>query len=224
MPFGGLLEIAFLLAIIDWIVVLFDLRRLEYFIKPSVILVLLAWLIIVGNDIPKLWWFSAALVFSLAGDIFQLSSKKFLVPALFSFLLAHFAYVFGFTPSFPPLSIATLALFFLIGFTVIQIYRIISASLKSQGKMSLVKPVLLYTLAIGLMVFSALTTMIRPEKEWDIFPAILASIGALLFFTSDTMLAWNKFVHPFRSSRILVMITYHLAQFAIIIAAVTNYT
>lgn len=223
MPYGGLLEIAFLLAILDWIVVLFDLRRVEYFTKPSVILVLLVWLILAGNQVPQLWWFSAALVFSLAGDIFQLFSNKFMLASLFSFLLAHLAYVFGFTPSIPPISIATLALFLLIVFTVTKIYRIISAGLRSQGKMNLEKPVLIYTVAIGLMVFSALTTMIRPEKEWGVFPAILASIGALLFFTSDIMLAWNKFVQPFRSSRILVIVTYHLAQFAIIVAAVTNY-
>jgi uncharacterized membrane protein YhhN len=223
MPFGGLLVLAFLLAILEWIAVLFDYRRVEYFAKPSVILVLLAWLMIAGNRAPQLWWFAAALVFSLAGDIFQLFSNKFFLAALSSFLLAHLAYVFGFNPSFPPVSIATLALFLLIGFTIAQIYRIISASLRSQGKMNLEKPVLIYMVAIGLMVFSALTTMIRPEKEWGIFPAILASIGALLFFTSDAIIAWDKFVHPFRFSRILVMVTYHLAQFAIIVAAVTNY-
>jgi len=224
MPYEGLLVIAFLLAILEWIAVLFNLRRVEYFAKPSVILVLLAWLILAGDPVPQLWWFSAALVFSLAGDIFQLFSNKFFLAALVSFLLAHLAYVVGFTPSVPPLSIATLALFLLIGFTLMQIYRIISAGLRSQGKTKLEKPILIYMMAIGLMVFSALMTMVRPEKEWDIFPAILASIGALLFFTSDAMLAWNKFVHPFRSGRILVMVTYHLAQFAIIIAAVTNYT
>lgn len=224
MPLGGLLAIAIFLAIFDWITVLFNLRRAEYVLKPSVIVVLLAWLVLAGNQNPQLWWFSAALVFSLAGDVLQLLTDKFLLAALFSFLLAHLAYVIGFTPSFPPISIATLALILLIGFTVDRIYRIIAASLKSQGRTNLVKPVLIYSIAIGLMVFSALTTMIRPEKEWAIFPAILASIGALLFFTSDTMLAWNKFVQPFRSSRILVMVTYHLAQFAIIIAAVANYS
>jgi uncharacterized membrane protein YhhN len=74
------------------------------------------------------------------------------------------------------------------------------------------------------MVFSALVTMVRPEKEWQIFPAILASIGALLFLTSDTLHAWNSFVTPIHASKILVRITYHLAQFTLIYAAVTNYT
>jgi len=224
MPLNSLLVIAFILAILDWIAVLFNLRRVEYFIKPSVILVLLAWQLLARDQIPQLWWFSVALVFSLAGDIFQLFSNKFFLVSLVAFLFAHLTYVFGFTPSFPPVSIATLALFLLIGYTLKQIYTIISTRLHSQGAINLNKPVLIYIIAIGLMVFSALTTMIRPEKEWGVFPAILASSGALLFLTSDAMIAWNKFVHPFRSNRILVMVTYHLAQFAIIYAAVINYT
>jgi uncharacterized membrane protein YhhN len=163
MPLGGLLAFAFFLAILDWIAVLLHLRRAEYALKPSVIVVLLAWLILAGNQNPQLWWFSAALVFSLAGDVFQLFMDKFLLASLFSFLLAHLAYVIGFTPTIPPISIATLALILLIGFTVARIYHIIATNLRSQGQQNLVKPVLIYSIAIGLMVFSALTTMIRPE-------------------------------------------------------------
>ncbi len=95
MPFGNIIGSAFLLAILDWIAVLLAWKRVEYFTKPSVILLLLTWLILAGSQNPHLWWFAAALVFSLAGDILLLLSNKFFLVGLFSFVLAHLAYVLG---------------------------------------------------------------------------------------------------------------------------------
>lgn len=223
MPFGVLFGFAFLLAISDWIAVHLNWRWVEYFTKPSVILFLLAWAILAGDQNPQLWWFLAALIFSLAGDIFLLFSNRFFLTGLFFFLLVQLSYVLGLNPSFPPLNIASLALFILISFTLIQFYHVASYGLRSVERIQSQKPLLIYLLASGLMVFSALITLVRPEKEWGIYPAILASAGALLFFTSETLLAWNRFVHPLRTGKILVVVTYHLAQFALIYAAVSNY-
>ena len=46
------------------------------------------------------------------------------------------------------------------------------------------------------MLLSALLTL--AADTWQAGAAILVSAGALLFFLSDTLLAWNKFVTPFR--------------------------
>ena len=224
MPFGNIIGSAFLLAILDWIAVLLAWKRVEYFTKPSVILLLLTWLILAGSQNPHLWWFAAALVFSLGGDILLLLSNKFFLVGLFSFVLAHLAYVLGLNPTFPPLNLASLVLFLVVGLTEVQMYRFFFARLEAPEKTDFQKPAIIYLIAIGLMVFSALVTMVRPEMEWGIFPAILASAGALLFYSSDTLLAWNKFIHPTRANRMTTIITYHLAQFALIIAAVTNYS
>jgi uncharacterized membrane protein YhhN len=223
MQFGVVFGFAFLMAILDWIAVHFNWRRVEYFTKPSVMLFLLAWAILAGSQNPRLWWFIAALIFSLAADIFLLFSNRLFLFGLFFFLLVQLTYVLGLTPSFPPLSIASLALFILISLTLSQFYHLFSSRLRSAENVQLRKPLLIYWLAIGLMVFSALMTLVRPEKEWGIYPAILASTGALLFFTSDTLLAWNRFIQPLPAGKVLVMVTYHLAQFALIYAAVSNY-
>jgi len=61
------------------------------------------------------------------------------------------------------------------------------------------------------------------RSDWLSAPAYLASAGAVLFVASDTTLAWNKFVHPVRRGRLLVMITYHLGQIALIAGAVGQY-
>ncbi|NTW43878.1 MAG: hypothetical protein HGB14_05450, partial [Anaerolineaceae bacterium] len=61
MPFGNIIGSAFLLAILDWIAVLLAWKRVEYFTKPSVIILLLTWLILAGSQNPHLWWFAAAL-------------------------------------------------------------------------------------------------------------------------------------------------------------------
>ena len=40
----------------------------------------------------------------------------------------------------------------------------------------------------------------------------VAAIGAALFVTSDSMIAWSKFVAPFAAAPVAIMVTYHLAQ------------
>jgi uncharacterized membrane protein YhhN len=82
-------------------------------------------------------------------------------------------------------------------------------------------PVLIYVVVIDLMLFSAALTLVRPE--WAALPALLASVGAYLFFLSDTILGWNKFVAPLRNGQLLVRITYQVGQGLIIIGAAIHY-
>ena len=49
---------------------------------------------------------------------------------------------------------------------------------------------------------------------------ITAIIGALLFAASDSVLGWTRFVSDFPRSRVVVMVTYHLAQFGLVLALV----
>ena len=71
----------------------------------------------------------------------------------------------------------------------------------------------------SLTLFSALMTLFR--ADWLPNSAYLASVGAILLVVSDMLLAWNKFVNPVRSSRgrLVLMITYHLGQLALISGA-----
>jgi hypothetical protein len=54
--------------------------------------------------------------------------------------------------------------------------------------------------------------MAAPNNEWNSFPSLSVSLGAIFFFISDTLLAWNKFVSPINYGSLFVIITYHFAH------------
>ena len=85
----------------------------------------------------------------------------------------------------------------------------------------LVGPVVLYSAVITLMLLSALLTLFR--SEWMTTPALLVSLGAILFFLSDIVLAWNRFIAPIKHGRMLNIGMYHLAQIAIVVGAAMQF-
>ena len=94
----ALLVVAAVLAVVDWIGVARGSRALEYVGKPGALaaLVLVA-LTLDPADGSARTWFVVALVLSLAGDVFLMLPRDRFVEGLASFLLAHVAYVVGFT-------------------------------------------------------------------------------------------------------------------------------
>jgi uncharacterized membrane protein YhhN len=64
------------------------------------------------------------------------------------------------------------------------------------------------------MLASALNTLQR--NDWLSPAALLAALGATLFYLSDSILAHDEFCQPIRTAEMLVTVTYHLAQIAII--------
>lgn len=80
---------------------------------------------------------------------------------------------------------------------------------------------IVYGVVITLMLLSAMLTLFR--LEWKATPAALVSVGAMLFFFSDVILAWNKFVAPIKNGRMMNMITYHLGQIALIVGVIIRF-
>ena len=81
------------------------------------------------------------------------------------------------------------------------------------GKMT--GPVIAYITVISLMLLMAVNRYNRVGKIsfW------LIAVGALLFVASDSLLAWNKFMHPLFGAHILIMGTYGIAQLCIMLGA-----
>jgi uncharacterized membrane protein YhhN len=77
------------------------------------------------------------------------------------------------------------------------------------GEPALVVPVMVYMGVISVMVASAVATTMP-----------IAIAGALLFYVSDTLIAWNGFVKPFRHAGVAIMVTYHLGQIGLVLALV----
>jgi uncharacterized membrane protein YhhN len=216
-----LLPLALSLAILNWIAVWKEIKPLEYVAKPGVMLALLAWLWGVSGFRGGLFWFALGLFFSLWGDIFLMLTRDLFIPGLISFLLAHLAYVIGFTRTLPPANYASLALALAVTAAAGFVYRRVASGLTASGNPKLKTPVFLYTNVISLMLLTALLTLLR--SEWRPEPALLASLGALLFFLSDGILAWNKFVAPLRYGKLAVIASYHLGQVLITLGAAQHY-
>ena len=216
-----LIGLALVVAFLDWLAVAKKWVTLEYVAKPGVMVVLLVWLASVGGFQGYLILFGLGLVFSMAGDIFLMLPKERFVAGLVSFLLAHVAYIIGFNDTFPPMNLVTLVVAALVALVAFRLYTRIAGGLTASGNDKLKIPVLVYSIVISIMLLSALLTLIKPE--WTAISALLAAFGALLFFLSDSCLAWNKFVQPLPNGRLIVIITYHVGQILIITGAALHF-
>ncbi|MEN4042669.1 MAG: lysoplasmalogenase [Anaerolineaceae bacterium] len=203
------------LAVSDWAATGFGWRKVRLLTKPATLLVLIAWFLQAGGP----FWFSLGLIFSLAGDILLMLPARFFLGGLAAFLLAHVAYIIGF--GLLPLPLhwgALLALIAVIGAGYFSMHKIRKGVCSNPASQKMLAPIMGYSLVISLMLLAALLTLMRPE--WPLHAALFASAGAALFFISDSVLAYSRFCGPLYAGRLIVMVTYHLAQFSIALAAV----
>ena len=184
-------------------------------------LVLLGLLALVGgfSSLPLIC-FGLGIFFSLAGDVFLMISyarfsDRWFLPGLVAFLCAHVSYIIGLNTPLPNVSpIWSLGLAVILALTAARILRRIIAGVRQKGLPRLVRPVGLYGTVITLMLLSALLTL--NNTDWKISAAGLVAVGAILFYFSDVLLAWNKFVNPIKNGRLANMILYHLGQAALV--------
>jgi uncharacterized membrane protein YhhN len=211
------LIIVFVFAILNWIAVEKKWRTVHYITKPVTMLAILFWVWQSVGLGGSMIWFTLGVVFCLAGDIFLMLPWDMFIFGLLAFLLGHICYVIGLNNMAPYINFYGIILIVILGLFIWWIYKKISAGLTMKGKTSLKVPVLVYSLVISLMVYSALMTWTRPD--WPTAAALFASLGAMLFYVSDTMLALDRFVNPLSHARLKVMTTYHLGQIGIILGA-----
>jgi uncharacterized membrane protein YhhN len=204
-----LLGAAAALAVGDWIAIVPGVRakRVEYILKPAVMVALIAVAICIDPEQGlQRAWFVAGLVLSLAGDVFLMLPSDAFVPGLAAFLLAHVAYIVGF-------AVAGLAAgWAVVGVALVLVAasslgrRIVLAVAKGRSR-ELVVPVSAYMTVISVMVVLAFASA-EP----------FAIAGALLFYSSDALIAWDRFVAPKTWARPAIMVTYHLAQAGLVLS------
>jgi uncharacterized membrane protein YhhN len=216
-----LLGIGLIVAIIDWVAVVRGNKGLEYACKPAVMVLIILWLGLNHGFSGFLLWFTLGMAFSLVGDVFLVLPREQFLLGLIAFLLAHVSYILGFTSIPIVFNLPALVILVFIILVAVRLYLRIAQALRQKGRSKLVIPILLYTSTISLMVFTALSTL--TGDIWPAGPALLVSAGALLFFISDALLAWNKFVSPFKYGRLANMAAYHLAQLLLALGAVIGY-
>jgi uncharacterized membrane protein YhhN len=143
------------------------------------------------------------LAFSMVGDVCLLAPRGF-VAGLASFFVAHLCYIaaFGAGARDEAAGAALLAPFLALGAVLIGV-------LWRRAK-DLRLPVVAYVAVITVMGWQAARRASAPATPEP--SGMFAVGGALAFMTSDGLLAFDRFVRPFRTADAAVMATYYAAQ------------
>lgn len=197
------------------------LQKIEYIAKPAVIVCLFIWLYLSTGLHGAAFWFGLGILFALVGDIMLLWLDRFFLFGLAAFLFTHIFYTFGFMSGFVGISAWSFLLALILGISAARVLRRIVSSMRQKGETRLILPVLLYSVIITAMLYAAMLTL--SDMTWKASASLLAAAGAFLFFMSDLILAWNKFVTPIARGRTLNIVLYHAGQILLIAGVVTQF-
>lgn len=191
--------------------------------KPALMLLLSTWFFFksrrVGDRFTLL--IQAGLFFSWLGDMalmHQHIDEFFFLLGLGGFLVAQLCYTIAFAGNLVfgdarwPFGIWALVLL-LISFGAGVILLLVPSV---DEAVSL--PVTIYACAITAM---GVTATLRYARTY-LRSFVLVLCGALLFIASDSILAWNRFMHPLEHAKWSVMLTYAIAQYLIVAGALAH--
>jgi len=198
-----------LLAGVDWAAVARSMRRLEYAAKPAVMVGLIGVALLLRPvSSTERAFFVAALLLGLASDVFLMLPRDMFLMGLVAALVEHLAYIAGFRARDFTGGLFVVAS--LIGLVSVAIFLPPILRALRKDHRSLVVPVILYVVVFVVMVASAGGT-----------GSLVALSGALLFFYSDALLAWYRFVRPLTWGRLANIVAYHAGQALLVLSLVT---
>jgi uncharacterized membrane protein YhhN len=203
------LVVAAVIAALDWASVAATIPWLEYVTKPGFMLALIVLAVVMHpvNQTERAF-FMVALAFGLISDVFLMLPRDLFVAGLGAALIEHLVYISGFRTR--ELHLGHLLVAAAIAFvSVVVIFPRINAALRRDHP-NLVGPVIAYLVVFVLMVASAGGT-----------GSLVALAGALLFFYSDAILAWNRFVKPLPFGRVVNIVPYHVGQALLVVSLVS---
>ena len=205
-------------------------ESLRFLAKPMLMILLISFYVtsIKGawNKVHKLM--VAAFVFSWIGDVALMfvgtegnlmgipKNPNYFLAGLGGFLFTHILYAIAFANVSDKKAVSILTrrpsvLFPL----VIYMLALLSILVPAIGGNELTKPflipVLVYSATIATMVLFAVNRYKRVNDK----SFALVFGGALLFMFSDSLIAINKFIHPFAISGVLIMVLYISGQYFI---------
>ena len=161
----------------------------------------------------------AGLFFSWSGDIvleFSHRNGDLFIPGLVCFLIAHLMYftVFFITPG--KSAIFRNRIYLLIP---VILYGSILIIYLYNDLAGMRLPVILYSIVILSMLAGAINRLKKVNRK----SYYLVLAGAILFVLSDSAIAVDKFSYPFESSRVVIMSTYVMAQFLIVLGYIKQF-
>ncbi len=216
------LVLAILFAMLESLALWKNFPKLEYVAKPTVMVCLFVWIYVNTGLQGNMIWFGVGILFSLAGDVLlMISLDRMFIFGLIAFLFAHISYIFGFQDELMIVTAWSVLLIVLLSVSAVRVMRRIMTAIHVKGQARMVGPIILYSTVITIMLYAAMTTISNPE--WTTNASFLVSAGAFLFYISDVILAWNKFVYPIKNGRILNIAAYHLGQIGLIAGVISQF-
>ncbi|HEX3168054.1 MAG TPA: lysoplasmalogenase [Chitinophagaceae bacterium] len=191
-------------------------ENLRYITKPLLMPLLILFFIFQTKDLASSLkiWIVLALIFSWAGDLllmFESTNSNFFIFGLAAFLIAHIFYILFYENVIRKAGLRKNYWWLL----PVIIYYIALIYILSPNLGDMKLPVRIYGIVISYMLIQALQT----GRINNFRAATLMIAGAVLFITSDSILAINKFYESFEYAGIAIMLTYGIAQLLITLGA-----
>ena len=205
----------------------------RFFSKPLLMILLLAFFV---QSVDGRWtklnkFLAASLVFSWMGDVALMFVPKaledtsimglpknpnFFLVGLAAFLVAHMMYAISFSDVSDRTKAPIIRKKFwvalpLVIYMITLLYYLVPSIAGNPLTKPFLGPVVIYSAAIATMVVFALNRYGRVNDK----SFALVFGGALLFMFSDSFIAVNKFLYPFESSGIFIMVLYIAGQYLI---------
>ncbi len=212
--------------LLDWAAVGLNWRWIKPISKALAMILVILWTLTwAGWQVDLLvGLLLLAQICGLAGDIYLLLSDRWFMWGLGAFLIGHLFYISLLVVQnlrmvnadrivdHPILAILLSLLgwgVFLGGFYLMQ--RPVLTNKAISAPMRVAIQVYAWILS-GLVALSFLTVLIATDFSWLV---LALPLGAVLFYVSDSLLAYNRFVREVPFAHLWVHITYHLAQFCL---------
>ena len=182
-----------------------------YITKPLLMPILILFYLLSADSIN--WLIVFALIFGCIGDILLMIPRNLFIGGLISFLIGHIFYIKVFLDPMQYNHIFFLMLVFGIPYTLCNLFFLIK-TLPHKNLNNTTKFFgILYIITICFMGFSSTIRIFYIEG----FKFFTTFIGSMLFIISDSLIAINNLTYKSKNSGVIIMATYILAQFLIVL-------
>lgn len=141
---------------------------------------------------------SLGLFFSGVGDvILEIDAVTMFVYGMLAFAVAHLFYISVF------LRQVKLTVWRVVAVVILLCYSLVLGYILYPNTGAMYTPLIIY---LGIILMMAISATLGSKNGF------LIALGSWLFIISDSLIAINRFILPFQSSGLWIMITYYAAQ------------
>ena len=200
-------------SLLDITGILFKIPILIKLFKPFILLSLMALYAVSVSERNKTY--ILALLFSFMGDFFLIfEGELYFIVGLVSFLIAHLFFI---KIVFGRLQKSTISKILVSIFPFLTLFLFLIFFLKDTLNELLI-PVIIYGFTISTFGVVAMLDYLNTKTT----QSFLMFVGAVIFISSDSILAIHKFYNTTQIFAVLIMITYIVAQYLIYRSMVTG--